>query len=99
MSEPKKILQLKPDALPADKMLVTMSVGDLRQLIAEVVEEKLRRMGRSNGLLTVEEAAEFLGYSKDWVFKNWKKVGGKKIGRKGIRFDAADLEQWVKSRV
>jgi excisionase family DNA binding protein len=101
MSEPvKKIVQLKPETVSPDRMLVTMNAGELRELIGEVVEQKLKRLnaGRANGLMTVEQAAEFLGYSKDWVFKHWKKVGGKKIGGRGVRFDLADLENWVKSR-
>src|SRR4030095_4578443 len=101
MSEPvKKVVQLKPETVSPDRMLVTMTAAELRELIGEVVEQKLKRLnaGRNNGLMTVEEAAAFLGYSKDWVFKNWKKIGGKKIGGRGVRFDAADLESWIKSR-
>ena len=94
MSEPKKLREAD------SRMLVQLSVEELRGLVAEVVRAELgARIGNgSRGLLTVEQAAEFLGYSKDWVFKNWKKVGGKKIGGRGVRFDAADLESWIKSR-
>jgi excisionase family DNA binding protein len=96
MSEPRKTVPLKPDALPPDKMIVTMTAGELRALIAEIMDQKLKRLApERNGLLTVEQAAEFLGYSKDWVFKNWKRIGGKKIGGRGVRFDAADLESWI----
>jgi excisionase family DNA binding protein len=101
MSDPsRKIVPLKPEALPPDKMIVTITVGELRLIVGEIVEEKLRRVatGRTNGLLTVEQAAEFLGYSKDWVYQNWKRIGGRKIGGRGVRFDPADLEAWVKSR-
>jgi len=75
--------------------MVTITVGELRSLVDEILDEKLRRLGagRNNGLLTVEQAAEFLGYGKDWLYKNWRKIGGK-----GVRFDAADLESWIKSR-
>jgi predicted DNA-binding transcriptional regulator AlpA len=77
-----------------------LTVGELRELVGEVVEQKLRRLStaRPGGLLNAEQAAEFLGYSKDWVYKNWQKVGGKKIGGKGLRFDAAELQSWVESR-
>jgi len=100
MSEPiKKLVPLNPEMIPPDRMIVTMTAGDLRELISEIVEQKLKRLSASrNGLLTVEQAAEFLGYSKDWVFKNWKRIGGKKIGGRGVRFDAVDLESWTKSR-
>src|SRR5262245_14659950 len=100
MSEPiKKPVPLRPDALQPDRLVVTISVGELRELIGEIMDQKLKRLATGrNGLLTVEQAAEFLGYSKDWVFKNWRRIGGKKIGGKGVRFDAADLETWIKSR-
>jgi len=100
MGEPKKLIPQKPVSAPPDRMVVLMNVGELRQLIGEILDEKLKCLyaGRANGLLTVEQAAEFLGYSKDWVFKNWKRIGGKKIGGRGVRFDAANLQKWVESR-
>ena len=100
MSDPvKKVVPSKADALAPDKLVVTITVGELRSLVGEILDEKLGRLSTGrNGLMTVEQAAEFLGYSKDWVFKNWRQIGGKKIGGRGVRFDAADLEIWFKSR-
>ena len=100
MSEPKKVIPLKPDSVLADRMLVTMTAGELRDLIGEVVEQKLKRLSIAmpRGLLNADETAAFLGYSRDWVYKHWQKIGGKKIGGKGLRFDAAELEKWVESR-
>ena len=100
MSEPnKKTVPLRADTLPPDRLVVTISVGELRELIGEIMDQKLKRLATGrNALLTVEQAAEFLGYSKDWVFKNWRRIGGKKIGGKGVRFDVVDLETWIKSR-
>jgi|SRR5215475_8730587 len=101
MSYPKKIIRLTPEAVPPDRMLVLMNAAELRQLIDEIFEQKLRARlptVRAGGLLNAEQAAEFLGYSRDWVYKNWQKIGGKKIGGRGVRFDAADLETWIKSR-
>ena len=100
MTEPRsRIRPLRADAVTADKMVVTMTAADLREVIGEVVEQKLRRIspGRPS-LLTAEQAAQFLQYSKDWIYKNWQKIGGKKIGEKGLRFDAAELQAWVESR-
>jgi predicted DNA-binding transcriptional regulator AlpA len=102
MSEPsKKIISLQPDAVPADKMIVSLTAGELRELIGEVVEQKLRRVSgpAASGLLTVDQASEILGYSKDWVYRNWRKVGGaKKISGRGLRFDAVELQNWIESR-
>jgi len=82
-------------------MLVTLTVGELREIIGEVVEQKLkgraaRHTGR--GLLTADQAADFLGYPRHWAYKNWQKIGGKKIGGRGVRFDAVELQTWVESR-
>jgi predicted DNA-binding transcriptional regulator AlpA len=101
MSEASKIIPLRPETVPADKMLVMLTVGELREIIGEVVEQKLRsRVARStgSGLLNADQAAEFLGYSRHWVYKNWQKIGGKKIGGRGVRFDAVELQTWVESR-
>jgi len=102
MSEPiKKIVPLRSDAVPADKMIVCLTAGELRELIAEVVEQKLKRTmpPAAGGLLTVDHASEILGYSKDWIYRNWRKVGGaKKISGRGLRFDAVELQSWIESR-
>ena len=95
MSEPRKTLH------EADgRMLVQITVEELRTIVAEVVEQKLKRIStaRPGGLLNADQAAKYLGYSTDWVYKNWKKIGGKKIGGRGLRFDAADLQAWIDSR-
>jgi excisionase family DNA binding protein len=95
MNGPAKLREADP------RMLVQLTVEELRASVAEVVEQKLRMRlsnGKPNGLLTAEQAAEFLGYSKDWVYKNWQKIGGRKIGGRGLRFDADELEKWVATR-
>lgn len=83
------------------RMLVQITVEELRGIVGEVVEQTLKARlagSHSNGLLNAEQAAAFLGYSKDWVYKNWPKIGGRRIGGKGVRFDAAELHRWVESR-
>jgi predicted DNA-binding transcriptional regulator AlpA len=82
--------------------IVTLSADELEALIKRVVSEALA--GQTNGvgaedrLVNAEEAAGFLGYSKDWVYRHWKKIGGRKIGAKGLRFSRRDLERWAASR-
>ena len=45
MSEPnKKTVPLRPDALPPDKMIVTMTAGELRELIGEIMDQMLTRV-------------------------------------------------------
>jgi predicted DNA-binding transcriptional regulator AlpA len=95
MSEPRKLLR---EADP--RMLVQLTVEELRAMIADILDQKLKaRLGNgAAGLLNAEQAAQYLGYSREWVYRNWQKIGGKKIGGKGLRFDDAELQSWVESR-
>lgn len=80
-------------------MIVTLSVAQLRELIRQEIKITSNWKSREpNRLLTASEAAEFLGYSKDWVYRHWKKIGGRKVGARGIRFLRSDLEKWAGSR-
>ncbi|MGD9732363.1 MAG: helix-turn-helix domain-containing protein [Desulfamplus sp.] len=36
--------------------------------------------GKSSNILTVKEAAQYLHKSTSWVYKNWKMLGGVKLG-------------------
>jgi len=86
MSEPAKIVVLNTDELEA--------------LIKRAVQEALQGKNGSSGetMLNAEQAGQFLGFSRDWVYRNWQKIGGRKIGKRGIRFRYSELEAWVASR-
>jgi predicted DNA-binding transcriptional regulator AlpA len=92
MSEPAKI--------------ITLTVEELECILEQVVERGVTRAlaANHNGhvpddrLVSAEDAADFLGYSKDWIYRHWKKIGGRKIGAKGLRFSRHDLERWAASR-
>lgn len=94
MSEPTK----KPDDA---QMIVTMTVAELRRIVAE---EVLTAIGNNTGdsgdrMLDVHEAAAFLHYSEDWLYRHWKKIpGARKIGAKGLRFSRRDLQRWANMR-
>src|SRR5262245_13453909 len=94
MSEPAKI--------------VTLTQEELESLLEQAAERGALRAltGNRNGnghvsddrLVCAQTAADFLGYSKDWIYRNWKKIGGRKIGAKGLRFSPHELERWATSR-
>ena len=49
-------------------------------------------------LLTIEEAADYLGMSAKWLYRNYRDLPHVKIGggtKPRIRFKGADLDQWV----
>ncbi len=81
-------------------LFVALTVGQARELMREVLREERQGENRhgKNGLLKTKDAAEYLGYSKDWVYRHWKKIGGKKLTLGGLRFSRRDLEKWVASR-
>ena len=72
--------------------------SELREVLREVLVEVLANSAKDNGLMDVEQAAEYLRQSPDWVYRHWKKLGGHKLGAKSIRFYRSDLDRWVKCR-
>jgi predicted DNA-binding transcriptional regulator AlpA len=88
--------------------IIVLTPEELESLLERAAERGAIRAlaGNHNGnghapedrLVSAEDAAKFLGYSKDWVYRHWKKIGGRKIGVKGLRFSRHDLERWAASR-
>jgi predicted DNA-binding transcriptional regulator AlpA len=37
-------------------------------------------MNEQNDIMSIEEVAKYLRKSPSWVYKHWKKLGGKKLG-------------------
>jgi hypothetical protein len=101
MSEP-KVIPLHPDRLSpssaADSvMIVQLSVGELRRLITEAVREATGLGTEPAGLLDVDGAADFIKQSTTYVYRNWREMGGRKIG-KNLRFTRADLQKWIDTK-
>jgi excisionase family DNA binding protein len=49
-------------------------------------------------LLTIDQVAQQLSVSKDWVYRNGKKLtfSQKKLGPKMVRFSETGLQKWLK---
>ena len=93
-----KVIKLHHDqAAPIDphKMVVQLTVGELRELMAETMKETMN--SKDGDILDVQGAMVFLNVSQDWVYRHWKQLGGRKIG-KAIRFYRSDLNRFMKSR-
>ena len=73
---------------------------EIRHIIREEVRAAMSDLGdRENGqMLNATQAADFLNYSRDWVYRNQDKLGGRKVGKRGVRFNRRDLEAWAASR-
>jgi len=81
--------------------MVILTENQLKEIVREAVAEAFKAAkftGNEDKMLTAEKAAVFLNYSRDWVYRNKDKIGGRRIGGRGIRFSRADLEAWVASR-
>lgn len=55
----------------------------------------------SPSLLTIAQAAGFLGMSTKWLYRNYKNLPHVKIGggvKPRIRFRGADLDKWISAR-
>ena len=96
MTEHLKIVRRQPEAVSDDdKMVVQMTRGELRVLIIDTVKEAMN--SKDGEILDVEGAMDFLNVSHDWIYRHWKQLGGRKIG-KAIRFYRSDLNRFMKSR-
>jgi excisionase family DNA binding protein len=65
MSEPRKIVPLKPNATLPPRMLVTLNDHDIRQIVAEEIAKALPKPEKL--LYTTAEAAEMLSLKKSWI--------------------------------
>ena len=91
----------KTDVKSPDDMIVTLNVGDLKALIQEAVESALHNgNGRAEPekLLSIAEAAEMLGYSEIWLYRNSKRLPfSVRMGR-SIRFSRKGIEKWIETQ-
>ena len=78
--------------------IVVLTESQLEDVIGRAVALALKKQNGKGNMLTAEEAAAFLNYSRDWVYRNWQRIGGRKVGRRGIRFERENLEAWAASR-
>ena len=55
---------------------------------------------KETDLLTMEQAADYLGYKKGYLYKlvHFKKIPHLKYGARFVRFRLADLEQWKQAK-
>ena len=101
MSDSKNVIPLRADSSPSTpdegaRLAVTLTVAELRLLIHEAVSEISQDRG-DNSLMDINEAAKFIHQSVTYVYRNWREMGGRKLG-KNIRFTKAGLASWIKAK-
>src|SRR5215472_3129209 len=80
-------------------MLVTMTAGQLRELVREEIQAATTTKHQADRMLTAEEAAEMLSMSTDWLYRNARKLPfTRKLGHKMLRFSQQGIVKWLESR-
>lgn len=107
MTDPRPHLLALAQALPAGaavsvprewllKLLETPPQPDPLQTSATPARAPAEAEDR---LLTIDEAAERLGVTKDWIYHHSKKLPfAVRLGRKVLRFSAVKLERYIEAR-
>src|SRR5436309_2765053 len=85
------------------KMVVQLSVTELRQLIAEEIVAALQNASghapEKDRLLTPEQAAAILNQKVRWLYRHSSKLPfTRRISRKNLRFSEAGLRRWLAAK-
>src|SRR5262244_1144748 len=84
---------------PDSTMLVTITVGQLRELVREEIQAATTTRHEADRMLTAEEAADMLSMSTDWLYRNAKKLPfTRKLGPKMLRFSQQGIIKWLATR-
>jgi excisionase family DNA binding protein len=81
-------------------LVVTLTVGQLRELVREEIRAAMGSPGHGEDrLLTAEQASELLSLSSDWLYRHAKKLPfTRKLGPKMLRFSEAGIKKWLETR-
>lgn len=98
LQEPQQVAEVQPESIPA-------LLGDLERLKATLWTKLVsvpasgngEAQGEGNQLLTVEEAAQKLKVSKDWLYRRANKLPFTvRLGPRQLRFSARGIERYVR---
>src|SRR5262245_16326158 len=80
-------------------LLVTITVGQLRELLREAIQAASTTQREADWMLTAEQAAEMLSMGTDWLYRNAKKLPfTHKLGPKMLRFSYQGIVKWLATR-
>ena len=84
-----------------EKNKITTNLGKtllemMRQAVREEIQVLIRDLRENDLLLTVQEAAQALSVSPDWVYHNASKLPfTHRLGPKMLRFSRLGIEKWI----
>ena len=88
-----------PEALDST-MLVTITVGQLRELIRDELKVAKAAHAEVDRMLDAKEASLMLSMSEDWLYRNAKKLPfTRKLGPKMLRFSYQGIKKWLATRI
>jgi predicted DNA-binding transcriptional regulator AlpA len=84
---------------PDSTMLVTMTKGELRELVRGEIQAARSAQPDDDRLLDAADAAKVLSVSEDWLYRQAKKLPfTRKLGPKMLRFSYRGIVKWLESR-
>jgi len=89
----------KPDNNQDSVLAVTLTVGQLREIIRQEVQQASNGNGHHNEdySLGIAEAAKMLKVSRDWLYKHYKTLPfARKLGSKMLRFSHQGIQAYLK---
>ena len=91
---------LAPQQIPAFLGALTALLGRAAVRLALDSSQSVSDAQRgSEALLTIDEVAKRTGMSKDWLYRNARRLPfARRIGRRTLRFSESALERWMANR-
>jgi predicted DNA-binding transcriptional regulator AlpA len=100
MSDPsKKVVPIKQPPPDADSMVVTWTGRDMAAFIDAILDRRESLRLREDRLVEIDEAAKILSVSKEFLYRNHKRLPfTRRLGRGLLRFSVNAMQRWIKSK-
>lgn len=83
-----------------DKNPFDLLLDQIRAVVREEIKAATNGNGHVDKLLTPDEAAEILGMSVKWLYRNARKLPfTRKLGRKTLRFSHLGIQKYLAARI
>ena len=89
----------KPDNNQDSTLAVTLTVGQLREIIRQEMQQASNGHHNEDYSLRIAEAARMLKVSHDWLYKHRKELPfARKLGSKMLRFSHQGIQAYLKRK-
>jgi predicted DNA-binding transcriptional regulator AlpA len=95
----KKIVPFRSQGVSADRLIVTMNAGEMRELIRQEVQAAGLNGVQADEWVDIKTAAKLMSVSAEWIYHNRKTLPfASKVGRRLLRFSRNGLQKWMESK-